>query len=130
MEGTARGWREPFYEHALRTILNDIPRAADDRGHNMIVRLMSRENAVPLLRGNRAHMVHNWMPHVLLQQAEAQNRTRENRDDGHLIEAAEDLTLVRTWRIHVRTYMLDHELELLAAPSPRILPPPPTRPAP
>ena len=130
VEGTARAWQEPFYEHVLGTILNDIQRAADDRGHSMIVHLMSRANAAPLLRGNRVHMMHNWMPRVLLQQAEAWNRARENRDDGHLIEAAVDPTLARNWRIQIIPFTLDHELELLVIPNPKFLPPPPNRPAP
>ena len=59
--------------------MSDVQRAADDRNRNVVVRLMSRENAVPLLGGNRAHIVHNWMPHVLLQRAEDEWDPRESR---------------------------------------------------
>jgi len=111
--------------------LNDVQRAADNRDRDVIVRLMSRANAVPLLGGNRAHMVHDWMPRGLLERAaEARNGSRENLDDGNLTEAAVDQTLARSWRIQVRMCTPDNELELLAVPNPRILPPHPTRPAP
>ena len=82
LNGRPRGWTEVHYEHVWQTILNDAQCAADDRRLQMIVHLASRERAAEML-GNRQHMVHNWMPHRLLEWAFQPAQTaRRNRDEG------------------------------------------------
>ena len=129
LNGSPREWKEAHYERALETILNDAQRAADDRQLQMIVHLVSRKKAAEMI-GNSQHMVHNWMPHRLLERAFQQAQTaRRNRDDGDLAHAFHD-TARRNWIIEVVTYSQGQELKFRVSPNPWRLPPRPDRPAP
>jgi len=129
LHGITRDWKEVNYERVLRTILNDVQCAADRRQIEMIVHLVSREKGVEML-GNRQHMVHNWMPHTLLEQAFRQARTdRQNRDDTHLAQLFND-TAEPKLQIVIEKYEREQELKLRVSPNPWKLPPRPDRPVP
>jgi len=132
VDGSTRIWKEEHYEGVLRTILNDVQRAADDRRttlKEMIVHLVSREKAVGII-GNRDHMAHDWPPHRRLAEAfQTAQKTQRNRDDGCVADALHE-TAQRTWRIKVEEHTPGQELLLRVTPNPWELPPCPGRPVP
>jgi len=128
--GGAPSWKEEHYEGVLRTILNDMQRAADDRQLTMMVHIVSREQAVRII-GNRNHMDHDWLPHRRLARAfRNAQRAQRSRDDA-CVAAVLNETTQRTWRIEVVAYRQEEELQLRVTPNPREeLPPRPSRPVP